>query len=91
MININKDKINFFNLNKEKVEIIENFKINNSKCILNICLDSWIYCIKILINKKLAIGVRSSILFVINNENYNIDLKINNNKQRLYCIEQIKN
>ena len=44
-------KCNQNNLNKkkEKDEIIENFIINNSKCILNICLDSWIYCIKILI------------------------------------------
>ena len=89
------------NQNKEKAQRIENFKynlffnnyfsLNTSKCFLNIYFDTWIYCIKILINKKLAIGVRTSILFIINNENYNIDLKINNNKQRLYCIEQIKN
>jgi len=85
---------------KKKNEIFENliinnlnnhFILNNSKSILNIYFDTWIYCMKLLINKKLAIGVRTSILFIINNENFNIDLKINNNKQRLYCIEQIKN
>ena len=93
-------KCNKNNLNEKKNEIFENliinnlnnhFILNNSKSILNIYFDTWIYCMKLLINKKLAIGVRTSILFIINNENFNIDLKINNNKQRLYCIEQIKN
>jgi len=48
---------------KENKEGVRNFQINDLnnysilhsvKCFLNIYFDTWIYCIKILINKKLA-------------------------------------
>jgi len=45
---------------------------------------------KVLKDKRLAIGNESSILTIINNLTYEIDIKINNNLHELFCIEQLK-
>jgi hypothetical protein len=46
---------------------------------------------KVLFDKRLAIGGDSSNLLIINNNTFDIDLKINNNKDNLNYIDQLKN
>ena len=50
-----------------------------------------IYSMKVLNDKRLAVGGESSILYIISKNDYNIDLQINNNKENLYKINQLKN
>ena len=50
-----------------------------------------IYSMKVLTDKRLAVGGESSILYIISKNDYNIDLQINNNKENLYKIKQLKN
>jgi len=46
---------------------------------------------KVLKDKRLAVGGKSSILYIINKNNYNIDLTVNNNKEAIYKINELKN
>ena len=46
---------------------------------------------KVLNDKRLAVGGASSILYIISKNDYNIDLQINNNKEYLFKINQLKN
>ena len=46
---------------------------------------------KVLFDKRLALGGDSSNLLIINNNTFDIDLKINNNKDNLNYIDQLKN
>ena len=68
----------------------EEFNIKKTKFINEINYIDCIYCLKVTNDKRILIGGKSSILFVLNN-NFNIDLKIDNKKNNLNFIEQIKN
>ena len=68
-----------------------NFLIFNTKTIKQIEYEDDIFCSKVLYDKRLAIGGKSSNLYVINNYSLDIDIKINNNLSDLYDINQLKN
>jgi hypothetical protein len=91
--NIEKNN-NILNESNDKNEIQLNEKMSKTflskkKKIIN--YNNIIYCMKVLTDKRLAVGGQSSILYIISKSNYDIDLQINFNKENLYKINQLKN
>ena len=80
------------NFKKGKImKFDKNYNINNLNNFLNISYKNDIYTMKVLFDKRLAIGGESSDLYIINNKTFDIDLKIANNKENLNYINQLKN
>ena len=80
--------------NFEKKNIVnfdKSYNIANINNFFNINYGNEIYTMKVLFDKRLALGGDSSNLLIINNNTFDIDLKINNNKDNLNYIDQLKN
>ena len=89
-IEFNHDKISF-DKNVPKIIFIEkNKNFDDFDNFFNLNNSQEINCMKILKDKRLAIGNESSILTIFNNSTFEIDIKINNNLHELFCIEQLK-
>ena len=98
-LNDSKDKIeNKLNDSNDKKENQINESKNNQllNCVIlkkinKINYNNIIYSMKVLKDKRLAVGGKSSILYIISKNNYNIDLTVNNNKEAIYKIKELKN
>ena len=91
---INTIEYKYYNLlfeNTKNTFLPNNFFIFNTKNIKEFDCEDDIFCTKVLYDKRLAIGGKSINMFIINNNTLEIDLKINNNLNDLYNINQLKN
>ncbi len=91
---INTIEYKYYNLlfeNTKSTFLPNNFFIFNTKNIKEFDCEDDIFCTKVLYDKRLAIGGKSINMFIINNNTLEIDLKINNNLNDLYNINQLKN
>ena len=90
-IEFNYDKISF-DKNIPKLNLIKkNKNFDDFFNFFNIKNSHEINCMKILKDKRISIGNENSILTIFNNFTFEIDIKINNNLQELFYIEQLKN
>ena len=89
---LKKNDINYeLDINKE-IHIFKDFKIENINNVKTINYNKGqIYCIKTLIDGRLAAGDSESNLIIYNNATFNPDIIIQNNLGQLYNFIQLKN